>query len=185
MKCSATSLAHHPNLGRRAGEDFGYAAIAAHQSSDADRLAAVSHLGSSKRAAVLNPNHDGEATRVWVVQADVEERRRSVARRGEACADYRATDRGHASNGSPRLLPADRAAAGDGARGGGGRLGSRTTADSRNGCNGKQQSKEASHVGPFQPVVPKLRQTADNFQEGKLRVGSSNTRRQGRGREAS
>lgn len=148
MKISATSLAQHPNLGRRTRKDFGDPAIAAYESSDADRPQAVPHLRSSKRAAVLDPNHDCEAMRVWVVQADVEERRRSVARRGEAGADYGATDRGHASNGSPRLLPADRAAAGDGARGGGGRLGSRTAADGRNGCNRKQQSREASHVGP-------------------------------------
>ncbi len=176
MKMSATSLAQHPNLGRRTRKDFGDPAIAAYESSDADRPQAVPHLGSSKRAAVLDPNHDCEATRIWVVQADVEERRRSVARRGEAGADYGATDRGHASNGSPRLLPADRAAAGDGGRGGGGRLGSRTAADSRNGCHGKQQRKEASHEGPFQSVVPELRQTGDNLQEGKLRVGPSNTR---------
>lgn len=75
-------------------------------------------FGRSEADTVLDPDDDSEATRVRVVDADVQERRRAVAGRGVLRSDDRPFDSGGTANVLPGVQPAHRAATGrSGARG--------------------------------------------------------------------
>lgn len=177
MNGRASSLAHYPNLRGRARDDFRAAAIAADQASDADGLAAVPHLWPSEGAAVLDPDHHGEASRVRVVHADVEKRRRASAGRGKPRSGNASTDGRYAADSVPGVLPRDRATATDGAR----RreswlLSSRASAPGRYRSDYEDKGGGLPQVDPFRLMGTQFHRSAVEVQEGQVQVGSSNTR---------
>ena len=176
MNSPVSPLAHDANLSWRAREDFGHAAIAADQASDADGLAAVTHLWPAERAAIFNPDHGREAPWVRVVDAEVEERRRAGAGRGEACAGNTPSDGGDATDGASGVLPRDRAATRDGARRGDRRsLNSRARTGCRYRGNDKEKSNDLPQIDAFRLLSAQHHAAATGRQQLKRRVGSSNT----------
>jgi hypothetical protein len=159
------SLADDLDLSRRARLNFWHAAIALDPSPDADGLPAVADLGSAKRGPVLDPDHDGEATRVRVIDAKVEERRRSGAGRRETCTCYATANGCHASDCAPGLLPGERAGAGEGSGVDTGRLLNGGTCTG--GCYRSQYKENGScafHSDPFQLVGTQHQALADTRQ---------------------
>jgi hypothetical protein len=170
-------LTHDSNLRWRARDDLRAALVAAYRAADADALAAVTHLWPPEGAAVLDPDHDREASGVRVVHADVEERRRACAGRGKACASYPASNRCDAPDGAPGFLPGDGTTARDGApRGRNRTLRRGAGAPSRYRSDDQRNNGDLPQDDPFRLIGHRFSSECGGSSRGRKQVGPSTTR---------